>query len=285
MTLTSSPAGSTVSSLPGSPLRNWGAYRQIAHCRLRSLLTYRQNVFFLLAIVTIQIFILTKVWTALYDGAPVRNGIPLSAMLTYLTIANLQNWALQDIDVSLYYQSRVREGQVVFDMLRPVPFVSQMFAHLVGSSIGMAGFAVVALPFVALAGHLSAPASPGALAGWLVSLLLGYVVATLISIIIAMLSFWTTEVVGLTMLYQLVNQFLAGALVPIALFPGTLRRIAELLPFQATAYTPVSIYVGRLTGAAAGRAMAVQMLWVVLLTLMACLLWRSSQRKVFVQGG
>jgi hypothetical protein len=79
------------------------------------------------------------VWTALYDGADTVNGMTLSAMLVYLTIANLQNRALQDIDVSLYLQSRAREGKVAFDLLLPQPFVGRLDPRCTGFRWGLVG--------------------------------------------------------------------------------------------------------------------------------------------------
>jgi ABC-type uncharacterized transport system permease subunit len=160
-----------------------------------------------------------------------------------------------------------------------------MFAHLAGSSFATMLFALCALPLVALAGTLGAPASGSAFLLYLLSFVGGYVITALLTLIVGMVAFWTMEISGLTMLYYLVNQFFAGALVPITLFPGALRVLANLLPFQATTYAPVSIYVGRLTGADAWRAIGVQVVWVVLLTLCATAMWRRALHRVVVQGG
>jgi ABC-2 type transport system permease protein len=188
---------------PGRALfRNGPAYLQIIRGRLRTTVTYRQNVAFMLAVVIVQIFILRKVWTALYGGAGVVDGVPLDDVLVYLTIANLQNWAMQDSTVSAYIYSRVREGQVAFDLLRPAGFIPQMLAHLVGASIAMVFFAVAALPVVAVIGTLGAPASAAALGYWLLSLLCGFGVAILLNLIIGMIAFWTMEITGLTMLLR-----------------------------------------------------------------------------------
>ncbi len=203
-----------------SPWRDVPAYRQIINSRLRTTLAYRQNVFFLLAILILQIFILRKVWTALYQGHTTVDGLTLHALLVYITLANLQNWVLQDPTISFYMYNRVREGQVAFDLVRPVGFVPQMFAHLVGSSFATVIFGLVALPFIFFAGTLGAPASPTALLLYLASFVLGYVITTLLTLMLGMFAFWTTEISGLTMLYRLINQFFAGALVPVSLFPG-----------------------------------------------------------------
>jgi ABC-type uncharacterized transport system permease subunit len=149
----------------------------------------------------------------------------------------------------------------------------------------MAGFVAVALPFIALTGGLRAPASPAAFGYWLPSLLCGYAVAILLNLVVGLIGFWTIEVNGVTLFSYLVNQFLAGALVPLPLFPDALRTVAGLLPFQATTYAPTAIYLGRITGTGALSAIAVQVAWILLLAAAARLLWRSALRRVVVQGG
>jgi ABC-2 type transport system permease protein len=285
MTITTTVAPAGREPLSRSLWRNIPAYRQIIGSRLRTTLAYRQNVFFLLAILVLQIFILRKVWTALYQGHTTVDGLTLHAMLVYITLANLQNWVLQDPTISFYMYNRVREGQVAFDLVRPVGFVPQMFAHLVGSSFATVIFGLVALPFIFFAGTLGAPASPTALLLYLASFVLAYVITTLLTLMLGMIAFWTTEISGLTMLYRLINQFFAGALVPVSLFPGAIRIIADVLPFQATTYTPVALYVGRVRGTDALGAVGVQGLWVGVLIFASWAMWQRALHRVVVQGG
>jgi ABC-2 type transport system permease protein len=114
---------------------------------------------------------------------------------------------------------------------------------------------------------------------------LAYVIMTLLTLMLGMIAFWTTEISGLEMLYRLINQFFAGALVPVSLFPGAIRVIADVLPFQATTYTPVALYVGRLRGADALGAVGVQAVWVVLLIFASWAMWQRALHRVVVQGG
>ncbi|MEU8263442.1 ABC-2 family transporter protein [Micromonospora sp. NPDC048999] len=252
---------------------------------MKTALTYRQNAVFTLGIVIVQIFILSRVWTALYGDAGTVNGIPLSEMLLYLTLANLQGWAVQDATVCSYLWERIREGRIAFDLLRPAGFIPQVIAQLVGSALMMTTFAVVALPVVAIIGTLGAPASPAAFGLWLVSLLCGIGVAVMLNLMICLSAFWTTEINGTMMLFSLISQFFAGVFVPLSYFPGLLRTVAEHLPFQATTYTPVAIYVGHLEGADAIRAIGVQLVWIAVLALVARLVWSRAQHRVVVQGG
>lgn len=267
------------------PLRNMPAYLQIVRGRLRVAVTYRQNALFMLAVVILQIFILSKVWTALYGDAGVVKGIALADVLVYLTIANLQSWAMQDAAVGSYLYSLVREGRIAFDILRPAGFVPQMLAHLVGGTLSMVLFAVAALPLVALVGTLGLPASPAAFGYWLLSLLVAFGISMLLNLIVSLGAFWTTELGAFSMLYALVSQFLAGVLVPLYFFPGWLRTVAELLPFQAMTFTPVAIYGGQLAGGEAVQAIGVQLLWILLLAGAVRMIWSRALHRIVVQGG
>ncbi|MER7948914.1 ABC-2 family transporter protein [Streptomyces sp. NPDC096079] len=270
---------------PAGPLRNLPVYLQIVRARLRIAMTYRQNALFMLAVVILQIFILRKVWTALYGDAAVVDGVALADVLVYLTIANLQNWAMQDSAVGSHLYAQVREGRIAFDILRPAGFVPQMLAHLAGGTLSMVLFALAALPLVALVGTLGPPASPAAFGYWLLSLLVAFGIAMLLNLIVSLGAFWTTELGAFSMLFTLVSQFLAGVLVPLYFFPDWLRTVAELLPFQAMTFTPVALYGGRLAGVEAAQAIGVQLLWIVLLAGTVRLIWSRALHRIVVQGG
>jgi len=277
-----------ISLPPGSSRaldRNFPAYIEIVRGRLKVAIAYRQNSLFLLAIVVVQIFILKKVWTALYAHQTSVSGVDRHALLVYLTIANIQGWVLQDPTVSRYMYERVRQGLVAFDLVRPSGFIQQMFAQLAGSTLSSMMFVLPALPIIYFAGTLGAPASWSAAGVYVASLACGYVITMMLMLIIGMIAFWTTEILGLTMLYRLVSQFFAGALVPLTFFPGALRVLAEALPFQSTVYVPVAIYVGRLHGLAMLQAIVVQIAWIAGLSLAAWAMWRRALFRVVVQGG
>lgn len=246
---------------------------------------YRNTMVLLLGVSIVQIFILRKVWSALYTARPGVLAIALDDLVAYLTLANLIAWSFPTHTVTRYLRERIREGSVVFDLVRPVGFVPQLVAQMVGALGGALVIIVIALPVVAFAGSLAAPAGPRAAGLFLVSLACAYGIAGLLAVLLAMVAFWTLEIDGLTMLYVLVSSFLSGALVPVSVFPDGLRAIVAWLPFQATTYVPASIYVGAIEGGAALRAIALQFVWLVVLGLAAALVWHRAVRRVVVQGG
>lgn len=50
-------------------------------------------------------------------------------------------------------------------------------------------------------------------------------------------------------------------------------------------HVPLSLYVGRIVPADAGRYVLVQVVWIVLLAVVLRLFWRRADRQVVVQGG
>lgn len=265
--------------------RQWGSLAHVARSRVAMMFAYRNTMLLFLGVSVIQIFMLTRVWSALYAARPDVLAIPLPQLLVYLTVANLISWSFPTHMVTMYLRERIREGAVVFDLVRPLGFVPQMAAHMVGSLGGAMIIITMALPLILVAGSLALPADWAAAGLFVVSLLCGYAIAGMLALLIGMIAFWTLEMDGVTMLYVLVAQFLSGALVPLSAFPDGLRTVVQLLPFQATTYVPTSIYVGSLRGSDALGAIGVQLVWVAVAALAVALLWSRAVRRVVVQGG
>jgi ABC-type uncharacterized transport system permease subunit len=224
------------------------------------------------------------IFVAVYAGRETVGGIALHQVITFVTLVNLQVFLLFP-EIAGYVRERVREGQIAFDIGRPAPFLSQLLAHQLGATAAVAPFVALAVPCAMLLGGIQLPQSPMAGLLYVVSLGLGYLVAMLIGLLIGLMAFWTMETGGVLTIYAFANQFFGGALVPLWFFPPALRRVADLLPFQAQAFIPLSMYTGQLAGAQAARALGLQVFWVVALFALAWLVWRRAMHRVVIQGG
>ena len=103
--------------------------------------------------------------------------------------------------------------------------------------------------------------------------------------LIGLVSFWTLEMTGFQMVYTLIGNFATGALIPLWFMPDALRAVIQLLPFQAIAWVPVSIYVGEPALGAVGPALALQAGWAVALVGVIRLVWSRALRHTVIQGG
>jgi ABC-2 type transport system permease protein len=263
---------------------NLPAWVEIAKANIRWQYMYRFNVLMGITLTAVTIYLLTIVWKAAFGSQAEVDGISLQQTLVYLTIANLQLYFLQP-DVSADIQARIREGQIGFDLSRPVSYPSQLIAGASGDMIGLLPMMVVAVPIAFVLGELRLPESVGDGIGYLASFLLAWIIAVQMNMLIGLVSFWTLEMTGFSMMYRLIGNFATGALVPLWFMPDLLRQIVQLLPFQSIAYIPVSIYVGEPATGEIGTALAIQLFWAVVMIGVIRWVWGRAVRHTVIQGG
>jgi ABC-2 type transport system permease protein len=260
-------------------------YLKLAQVSLQMMLAYRTATLIWCLWGVLRIYLMRVFWTAVYDGGGAVEGITLPMMITYATLAGVQGFVTH-CDVHWEVQHRVRDGSIVIDLLRPYGFLRFLLARSVGDSLLwgglMAGLILAAsLLFV----DLQPPASLEACLAYLVSLVLALGVNFLISTLVGLVAFWTLELFGFNVIVRFLSEFLSGGLVPLWFLPPWARWIAELLPFQSLAHLPLSIYVGKIEGAAISVALLKQAAWIAVLSALAWLIWKAAERKIIVQGG
>lgn len=264
--------------------RNIPAYLQIISLWMQTGYAYRFQLLIELLGLMLRIFLFKIVWTSVYAGRTEVDGISLNEVISFTTLANLQIYLLTST-LSGYLQDRIREGLIALDLARPVPFLGQLIANQIGGSFAFGPFVLLAAPVAFLIGGIQPPASLAAGVGYLLSLGLAYMLTALIEALIGMLAFWMTEIWGIRAILQFVGQFFSGALVPFWFFPPLLREIAAWLPFQAQAFLPLEIFLGRIQGQAIINALGLQLFWIIILSTIVVLVWRRAMRSVVIQGG
>lgn len=259
-------------------------YRAYVRASIAIGLQYRVTVFASAVVTLLWILLLTRVWAAAYEGRPTVAGFSLESTVVYLTLANLQAIVLNS-PLPYVIAGRVRTGEVLFDVSRPLSFPGQMLALQAGQSMTQTAIMVLVSPVAGLIGGLSAPAGLAAGLLYPVALLLGWLLNALLALLIGLSAFWTVDNLGLATLFRFVAAFLAGASVPLAFFPGPLRALAEALPFRFIVYEPAAIYVGQVHGRAVLSAFALALAWILGLAGLTVLVWRRAHRKIVVHGG
>jgi ABC-type uncharacterized transport system permease subunit len=249
--------------------------------RFKETWAYRIEILMWVLKPMLQLILLATVWRAVYNGHSSMDGVPLVVMTTYVSLSAMHTLLMQD-NMPDWVEERVRDGLIGADMLRPMSLLEQVVWGSVSQVIMKLVLLVFVIPVAAIFSGLTPPAAIGP---YLVAALLGWMINTCLMMLMSAVVFWTLEMGGMTFLYYTISGFLSGALVPLWFMPGWLAGIIGALPFQATVYTPVAIYVGQIGGGAAWQAIGVQGIWLVLLAALVALVWRSAERRVVVQGG
>ncbi len=245
--------------------------------------TYRVEVFTNLGSVIGRVYILRSLWTALYRQNASPAGIPLHAMLTYATVALLMALILE-VDGTRAIREKVREGTIATDLMKPINLPLYFFSD----GFGMTAFsALLVIPGTILAlfvVHIDLPGPLAALA-FIISFALGYVVNFLLNFLMNAVAFWTLETFAIQLMVRWISDLLSGQLIPLLFFPGLLQRLVLGLPFAAIYSTPLLIYVGTIPPQDYLRAIALQVLWLVIFAALAIVVWRAAARRIVVQGG
>jgi ABC-type uncharacterized transport system permease subunit len=260
------------------------SYLQIANLWIQTAYTYRVNLAMELVGLLLKIYLLKVVWIAVYAGQGAVDGIELRQVISFITLANLQMWLIFPM-LAWHIQERISEGLIAIDLARPAPFLGQLLANQLGATAAFAPFVVLAVPLALFVGGLEPPASLAAGLLYLASMVLAYLVTTLLGMLMGLVGFWTLQTRGVQSIYDFVSQFFAGALAPLWFFPPALRQVADWLPFQAQAFIPLSLYMGRTPEPQIAGALALQLFWVVALFGVCWLVWQRAMRRVIVQGG
>lgn len=181
---------------------------------------------------------------------------------------------------------RIKSGDIVVDFLRPVDLQLSGLSTFLGQRL----FTLLprGLPTLLIGVLVTGMAVPSGLTPLLLgplSVLLGMSLSYLLVYALSMIGLWLVEIRGLQTLFMVFGGFFSGLYLPVAIFPGWLQTVAEATPFPSVLMTPINVLSGRVTGPSALVAVAVQIGWIVVVSLAGRLLTRAGRRRMEVQGG
>lgn len=248
-------------------------------------IAYRFEVFVWMASQLIFMYMFVRFWSALYENRTIVEGVTLRQVITYSVMSVLIGNMLGDRTGHIISQ-KVRKGEIIFDFLKPIDFMSfQLSLHL-GQAFTtflfrvIPGFLIASILF-----GIDLPASNLAAVAFFASLLLGLLITFMIDFMLGLLAFMFIETWGFFSIKGGFIWVLGGALVPIWLYPDWLRPFVETLPFKTIFYSPLAIYIGKIQGGDVFSELALQLFWLTLLTGFARIMQRKLRFKLVIYGG
>jgi ABC-2 type transport system permease protein len=230
-------------------------------------------------------FIRAYVMVAVYRNRADIGGFDVTDAVTFAIVSQGLLSAIEVFGTDEIAQ-RVRTGDIVTDLYRPVDFQRYSLAQDLGR--GLFHLLARGVPPVVLAGlvfELRGDGSPVGVTAFVLSTVLAVVISFDLRFLINLCAFWLVDIRGALQLQTLIQMFFAGLIVPITFFPGWLETLARMLPFASTLQVPVEIFMGRHVGVDLVATLAVQVVWAVGLYAAGTALLAVATRKVVVQGG
>ncbi len=261
------------------------AYLYILKMQIILGLTYRFEVFAVIATKVVILVASIFLWYNIYSGMNVIDGVTLTQMTTYVIISGFISIVLTH-NVQFAMNNAIRLGDVAVDMIRPYNLVASYFSKDLGDVVN--GIVTKGLPVLivgAIMFGIQPPASLSHFSLAIVSLILSYGILWFINASIALLSFWTMELGNMGVVMGSIVKILSGSIIPLWLFPDNIRNILYFTPFPYIYQTTLSLYIGKSTINRGTIEIGIQIIWVILLYGLIRFVWKNAKTRVLVQGG
>lgn len=276
-----------ISRPTGSRATSWRAYLALAAAGFQRYATYRQAM--VAAVVTNSVFGFLRfaVMLAILDtGVRTVVGYDEPQLATFV-------WAGQGlIGVVLLWAppelaERIRTGDVISDLLRPIDLVWQQLA----ADLGRAGYAVLTrflVPVVvgALVFDLYVPRRPLTYALFTCSMLLATIVCFGCRYIVNAAAYWLLDARGPQTAWTLTSGMFGGLYFPVWFFPDPMAAaLVVATPFPSLIQIPLDILVERGSPALQLGLLGLQAGWVVAILALCRWVQGRGERKLVIQGG
>ncbi len=226
------------------------------------------------------LFVFTSLWTAVQES-----GMPIAAapasLVWYLAITE---WILLSAPaIHIDIQESIRRGDVVCQLGRPVSFVGAALAEGIGLLLVRAPilFLVACGCAYALTGQVP---PPSVLAAVVPLGLIGSAVITALFLGLGLCAFWLGDASPLWWVTQKLIFVLGGLMMPVALYPTVIQRVAAFTPFPAILAGPATLALNGST-AGAGTLALVLAAWSIATVAAVEWLFRRATGSLTVNGG
>ena len=234
-------------------------------------------------------FVYIMVYSAFYESGSGSIPMEFASLATYLWL----NQALFAL-VNQTYKDRelfdlIKTGNISYELLRPKNMYFMWFFKILGQRLANVTLRFLPLVLVTIflpkPYNLGAPISFSALILFVVSLFIGTLLITAISVFYPIVMLTTLNEKGIVNIMVVLADILSGVVVPIPFFPKILKIISSYLPFQYVSDLPFRLYVGNIGVINGINMIIIQVIWLFILIILGYLLIKKNLKRVEVQGG
>jgi len=248
-------------------------------------MAYRSGFIFTVVNNFIYMGIAYYLWRSIYQGREVLRGMTFNQTFLYITVAStlivlLKTWS--DWEIS----SRILDGSIIMLLIKPINFQFFMLSQSLGFALmNLVSITVPSILFLVFVFKISIDIGIGLLF-FPLALVLSFLLNATIDYIVGLTSFYTESLWGISSTKDIIITFLSGSLIPLQFFPEAMQKVLKLLPFQAMYHLPLMMLtepnqpVGNYFS-----MLGVQVLWLVVIFVLARLYYQRAVKVLRVSGG
>ena len=245
---------------------------------------YKSNFYLFTLNRIVEVVVYIFVWQAIYNQTGNAGGLTIAQMVTYyilvVTLGPISLWGINE-DMA----HSIRNGRINKELLNPITYFQYYFGVNLGelafaSVVGIATFVVCAIFW-----SVSLPVSIENFILFVIVILLGIPITFFLQMIVGTAGFYTNSIWGMQILRKAIISIFSGIIAPITLFPVWFQNLANILPFKELIYTPINIWLGQVSTNDIYLIIIKQVIWGVILYILAKIFFNHAVKKITINGG
>lgn len=266
-------------------MKKWfKTYSPFARATVQEFLAYPFEFIMYIIGSSVGMFVVYYIWKVIYTNGNtvVLEGFTFNDMIGYIILSFTTALCLDSGTVWII-ASEVRQGSIIMNLIKPINYHMRIFFETSGFSTLF--ILILVIPTTLVLSLVFEIGTIVMLPFFILSIGLALVITFLFDALFGMMAFYIQNLWGIGFGKAALVRLLSGALIPLPFFPEAVQKVFNFLPFKGMVYTPVAIFLGKITGTSLAYAFANQMVWILILGVMNYLVWRKAVNYLTVQGG
>lgn len=265
-------------------------YWHVINIGIQNTLVYRVNFLFRACFGLIPLMATIYLWRAIYASNPNNPsvaGYTLAGMTSYYLLATIVDALTAVAEDDWQIAADIKDGNISQFLLKPIDYLTYRLCLFGAGRIIYTAVSILPVTlFILVQGrYFVLPPDGGALALFLVSVVLTALLQFFMSYTMALLAFWVLEVSTFIFILFAFEYLAGGHLFPLDILPPAIAQVLNFTPFPYQLFFPVSIYLGRVSGPELWRGLAIQAFWVAATYGLARIAWRRGIKRYSAVGG
>lgn len=254
---------------------------QLFTMEIRKVFAYRTDFWLSFIVATLaQFCVAFFLWKSIfvYKGVTTIGTYTFSSMMFYYLLAPVLGRTIYsgnhgDIAMEIY------QGSLTRYLIYPVSFFRyKLLVHCANASI-----LLVQLLLVITVTTLLFPSLTRSYAMTPLSILQGTVTTVAATVLyfifsawVQLIAFWADQIWSLSAIIRFITGLLGGSMLPLSLFPESIRPILSWLPFSYFVHFPLQCFFGRMPADQWCSGIGIMGGWVIIFTLIYAAIWRKG---------
>ena len=264
-------------------------YGHVIAIGIQNNLTYRVNFLFRSLFGLIPLMASLSLWRTIYAGKSTDDvgGFSHAQMISYYLLVVIVDMLTAVYEDDWQIAADIKDGNISQFLLKPINFIGYRLSLFLSGRLIYTSVALIPVTAFILfqKSYFVFPADVTTFGAFAVSVALAALLQFFLSFAMAMLAFWVTEVSTFIFILYAFEYLASGHLFPLGILPAGWQQVLACTPFPYQLYFPVSVYLGKVTGAALVNGLIVQALWVALAFCAARWMWSRGLKKYSAVGG